>query len=272
MRVMAIVIAVAFIGFAEFGCGTFLKTFVPAPQGSSGWARDNWQHVLAIALMGLTAIYTVSAGLLGVGITGFIQFVIVLLGSSVLIVKAIGMGSDAAVTAEVPPEWLSVTPSYEWDRLADWPVTAGWVLFGPVTVTWIVKGLALGIGGPQQLYDLQRFLAARTPREASLAGMIWGVGLVPMFMVSAAVGVIGLLTWGGEIANPEQLYPVVIGTMLPVGLKGLVLAGLLSAFMSTFSATVNAARRTSHTTCTRSTSRAAYPSRISCEPVGSAVC
>jgi Na+/proline symporter len=70
--------------------------------------------------------------------------------------------------------------------------------------------------------------------------MIWGVGLVPMFMVSSAVGVIGIIKWGGNLSNPDQLYPVVIGTMLPVGLKGLVLAGLLSAFTSTFAATVNA--------------------------------
>jgi solute:Na+ symporter, SSS family len=239
--VMAVVISVAFIGFAEFGCGAFLAAFIPRPDWlSEGWAYDNWQHVLAIGLMSLTAIYTVSAGLLGVGFTGFVQFFIVLLGSIVLIVKAIGMGSYSAIKSQVPEAWFYFTPQWEWSHLANWDLTKGWVLLVPITITWVVKGLALGAGGPQQLYDLQRFLAARSPREASLAGMIWGVGLVPMFMVSAAVGVIGLVHWGGDIQNPDQLYPVVIGTMLPVGLKGLVLAGLLSAFMSTFSATVNA--------------------------------
>jgi len=69
---------------------------------------------------------------------------------------------------------------------------------------------------------------------------LWGVALTPMFMVSAAVGVIGLMKWGGDLPHPEKLYPVVIGSVLPLGLKGLVLAGLLSAFMSNFSATVNA--------------------------------
>lgn len=236
--VMAVVIAVAFVGFAEFGCGKFLSIFIRQPEAiESSWA---WQHVLAIALMALTAVYTVSSGLLGVGVTGFIQFVIVLIGSSVLIVKAVQMASYEAIASEVPAEWFQFAPLAQWPRLADWDATAGWVWLLPITLTWVLKGAALGIGGPQQLYDLQRFLAARTPREASLAGMVWGVGLVPMFMVSAAVGVIGLVKWGGRIANPDQLYPVVIGSMLPVGLKGLVLAGLLSAFMSTFSATVNA--------------------------------
>jgi solute:Na+ symporter, SSS family len=239
--VMAVVIAVAFIGFAEYGCGSFLSIFIPQPAGlGNGWMAENWQHVLAIGLMAITAIYTISSGLVGVGLTGFIQFFIVLIGSTVLIVKAVQLSSYEAVAREVPAQWFHTLPSWEWPRLANWEITAGWVLLVPATLTWVIKGMALGVGGPQQLYDLQRFLAAKTPREASLAGMIWGVGLVPMFMVSAAVGVIGLVKWGGNLANPEQLYPVVVGTMLPVGLKGLVLAGLLSAFMSTFSATVNA--------------------------------
>ncbi|MGI9427733.1 MAG: sodium:solute symporter family transporter, partial [Bythopirellula sp.] len=235
--VMAVVIAIAFVGFAEFGCGKFLTIFIDRPESiETAWG---WQHLLAAGLMALTAIYTVSSGLIGVALTGFIQFAIVMIGSSVLIVKAINMASYEAIAEQVPAEWFHFTPQWEWSRLAQWPDTAGWVLLVPATLAWVLKGAALGVGGPQQLYDLQRFLAARTPREASLAGMIWGIGLTPMFMLSAAVGVIGIVMWGGQIANPDQLYPVVIGSMLPVGLKGLVLAGLLSAFMSTFSATVN---------------------------------
>jgi len=50
--VMAVVIAVAFIGFAEYGCGTFLSTFIPRPESlTSGWPTANWQHVLAIGLI-----------------------------------------------------------------------------------------------------------------------------------------------------------------------------------------------------------------------------
>ena len=239
--VMAVVIAMAFVGFAEFGSGLFMQPFLPSPDAiASTWLESRWQHVLAVGLMGLTTLYTVSAGLVGVGFTGFVQFVIVLVGSSVLIVKAVAISDHDTIAAAVPAEWLQIRPPLTWDRLDRWELSSGWVLFLPAVITWLVKGCALGAGGPQQLYDLQRFLAARSPREASLAGMIWGIGLVPMFMVSAAVGVIGIVEWGGDIANPTELYPLVIGTMLPIGLKGLVLAGLLSAFMSTFSATVNA--------------------------------
>jgi len=190
--------------------------------------------------MALTAIYTITGALSGVVLTGIIQFFLILLGSVILIAMALGMSSYEALAAEVPVEWFGFAPMWSWDHLCNWEMTSGYRLFLLLSIVWVTKGLFLSLGGPQQLYDMQRFLAARNPREAGKAGMLWGVAMTPMFMVSAAVGVIGLMKWGGNLPHPEKLYPVVIGTMLPVGIKGLVLAGLLSAFMSTFSSTVNA--------------------------------
>jgi len=228
--VLAVVIAVSFIGFAEYGCGRFLHKFIPSMQ----------PHTLAIILMTATGIYALAAGLFGVALTIFIQFCIILFGSGVLIVKAIGMSSYEKVAREVPPEWFDFAPMWRWEHLDKWPITEGFSLFFLLTLVLVTKGVFLSAGGPQQLYDMQRFLSARNPREASKAGMLWGIAMTPMFMVSAAVGVIGLVEYGGNLAHPEDLYPVVIGTKLPVGIKGLVLAGLLSAFMSTFASTVNA--------------------------------
>ena len=227
---LAVTTAVAFIGFAEYGCGRFLQMFIP------GYS----QHTLAIVLMTLTGIYTISGGLFGVILTDVIQFCLILLGSFVLIAKAVSMASYSAIAVEVPKEWFGYLPVWRWDHLTHWELTEGFALFALVALMWFAKGVFLSLGGPQQLYDMQRFLAARSPREASKAGMVWGIAMAPMFMVAAAVGVIGLVRWGGDLPHPENLYPVVIGSMLPVGIKGLVLAGLLSAFMSTFSSTVNA--------------------------------
>jgi SSS family solute:Na+ symporter len=243
--VLAVVIAVSFIGFAEYGCGRFLRRFIPEAYGLGQWLNAvgpdiALNHKLAIILMTITGVYTMASGLFGVALTNFIQFCIILFGSGVLIVKAVGMASYDKVAAAVPPEWFDVAPMWRWDHMTKWPMTEGFELFALIAVAMVAKGVFLSVGGPQQLYDMQRFLSARNPRDASKAGMIWGVAMTPMFMVSAAVGVIGLVHWGGNLAHPEDLYPVVIGTMLPVGIKGLVLAGLLSAFMSTFASTVNA--------------------------------
>ncbi len=227
---LAVVVAVAFAGFAEYGGGQFLHAFMPQYS----------PHALAITLIVITAIYTILGGLYGVVVTDVIQFVLILIGSSILIIKAIGMSSYEELAKVVPPEWFDLQPVWHWEHLEQWEVSSGYSLLFLLSAVWVVKGMLLSVGGPQQLYDMQRFLAARSPRDAAKAGMLWGVALTPMFMVAAAVGVIGLMQWGGNLPHPEKLYPVVIGTMLPVGLKGLVLAGLLSAFMANFSATANA--------------------------------
>ncbi len=228
--VLAVTIAVAFIGFDEFGCGSFLHLFFPQYS----------RHTLAITLMTITGLYTISGGLFGVIVTDFIQFCLILIGSFVLIGQSIATSSSEALAANLPEEWFGMTPVWHWPRLEHWELTAGYQLFALVSIMWIAKGVFLCLGGPQQLYDMQRFLAARSPRDACKAGMLWGVAMTPMFMVAAAVAIIGVCTYGGDLQHPENLYPVVIGGMLPAGIKGLVLSGLLSAFMSTFSSTVNA--------------------------------
>ncbi|MCC6127168.1 MAG: hypothetical protein IT426_19575 [Pirellulales bacterium] len=227
---LAVVVAVAFAGFAEWGGGRFLNVFLP----------QYTPHQLAVTLIVITTIYTMLGGLYGVVVTDVIQFALILVGSTILIVKAIGMSSYEGLAKVVPPEWFDLQPLWHWERLELWNDTRPYSFLILMAIVWVAKGMLLSVGGPQQLYDMQRFLAARSPRDAAKAGMLWGVALTPMFMVAAAVGVIGLMQWGGDLPHPEKLYPVVIGTMLPAGLKGLVLAGLLSAFMSNFSATVNA--------------------------------
>jgi Na+/proline symporter len=227
---LAVVVAVAFAGFAEWGGGRFLNVFLP----------EYSPHTLAITLIAITAIYTVLGGLYGVVVTDVIQFGLILIGSTILIIKAIGMSSYEGLAKAVPAEWFDMQPVWQWDYVQRWEMTQDYSLIMLLAFVWVTKGMLLSVGGPQQLYDMQRFLAARSPRDAAKAGMLWGVALTPMFMVAAAVGVIGIMKWGGNLPHPEKLYPVVIGSMLPLGLKGLVLAGLLSAFMANFSATANA--------------------------------
>lgn len=96
-------------------------------------------------------------------------------------------------------------------------------------------------------YTDQRFFAARTEREASLltfesillSGFRWAMvaGLVVMGLRIVQQG-----GSGAELisSDSEQVLPVVLVTLLPSGVKGLVLAGLIAAAMSTFDSTLNA--------------------------------
>ena len=46
-------------------------------------------------------------------------------------------------------------------------------MFGAMTIAWVLKGLLLSAGGPAQLYDLQRYLAAKDPRDAAKIALLW---------------------------------------------------------------------------------------------------
>ena len=112
-------------------------------------------------------------------------------------------------------------------------------MFGLLTVAWVAKGLLMNAGGPGQLYDFQRHLATASVRDACKFAASW-----PFFLVVrwAMVMGIALLAMTGALAvsDPEEIMPVILRDYLPNGVRGVVIAGLLAAFMSTFSSTVNA--------------------------------
>jgi Na+/proline symporter len=88
------------------------------------------------------------------------------------------------------------------------------------------------------MYDFQRFLAARSPRDAAKVGAAWSVFLVVRWAMCAGI-VLLALTGVADVSDPEKVMPMVLQRFLPVGVRGLVVAGLLAAFMSTFSSSVN---------------------------------
>jgi len=119
-------------------------------------------------------------------------------------------------------------------------------LFGAVVITYVAKGVLLMSSGPEQLYDFQKFLAAKNPREASLAGMLWGVFHTVRFPMAMGIAVMGLVGFAHDpqlvhkiSADPEKVLPIVVAHSLPIGLRGLALAALTSAFVGVFGAMIN---------------------------------
>jgi len=75
------------------------------------------------------------------------------------------------------------------------------------------------------------------------------VQLIPRFLMITGIAILGLVYFSpqvnemlaaGESFDFEKILPLVIRDFVPVGLVGVLLAGLLAAFMSTFDSTVNA--------------------------------
>jgi Na+/proline symporter len=114
-----------------------------------------------------------------------------------------------------------------------------------LVAVWLAKGLLLCLSGPEQLYDFQRFLAARDAREASKLGALWGFIHTVRWPFAMAIAVMAILGIGNPELDellkkdPEKALPLIISARLPQGAVGFMLAALLSGFLATFSSTVN---------------------------------
>jgi SSS family solute:Na+ symporter len=114
-------------------------------------------------------------------------------------------------------------------------------LFGIAIIFYLIKVTIEGSGGTGG-YMIQRYFAARSDRESGLLSLFWTSLLAFRWPFIAAIAIMGISygTAQGVIGDPEKVIPVVINNMVHTGMKGLLMAGLMAAAMSTFDSTVNA--------------------------------
>jgi Na+/proline symporter len=124
----------------------------------------------------------------------------------------------------------------------------GFELFGLLIGMMIFKGIFASLAGPVPSYDMQRILSTRTAGEAAkMSALTILVLYIPRYLMVAGFGVLGVVYLKPEIAQMgtsidfEQVLPMAMEKFVPHGWRGLLLAGLLAAFMGTFAAFINAA-------------------------------
>lgn len=232
---MAVLTQASFLGYAFQGIGKFAAVYIPLESLGRVFAQYESQ-ILAVFIIGLTTLYVLLGGLYSVVFTDVIQTVILTLSS--LIIAGIAW-------KQMTPNALSHLPSGFTSLSVPWRISefagtdnAHFEFFGALVIVWILKGLLLNAGGPGQMYDFQRFLAARNERDAAKVGAAWSGFLIVRWAMVMGITLLAL-TGSVGVSDSEQVMPVVLRDFLPWGLRGLVLAGLLAAFMSTFSSTVN---------------------------------
>ena len=97
---------------------------------------------------------------------------------------------------------------------------------------------------------MQKILSTRNPKEAAKMSGFVSIVLLPIrYTMVVGLTVLALLYYkqvnlkGPDgVTDFERVLPATINTFLPVGILGIVLTGLLGAFMGTFSGTLNAAQ------------------------------
>lgn len=232
---MAVVTQASFLGYAFQGIGKFAAVYIPLESLGPIFAQYEPQ-ILAFSIIGLTTLYVLLGGLYSVVFTDVMQTVILTL-SSLIIAGIAWMHMTPQALSRIPDGFTSL--SIPW-RISEFAGTdnSGFEFFGALVIVWVLKGLLLNAGGPGQMYDFQRFLAARNDRDAAKIGAAWSGFLVVRWAMVMGITLLAI-TGSMGIRDSEQVMPVVLRDFLPLGLRGLVIAGLLAAFMSTFSSTVN---------------------------------
>ena len=241
---MAVLTLASFIGYDYHGLGKFASVYVPLESFAQHTSIPWLQHVLtehepdllAVLIIGTTTLYVVLGGLYSVVITDVVQTVILTVAS--IVIAYIAWSSlTPGLMSNVPESWTSLGVPWRIEEFAG-TQNAGFELFGVLVIAWVAKGLLLNAGGPAQMYDFQRFLAARDARDAAKVGAAWSIFLIVRWAMAAGIALLALTGVAG-VTDSEKVMPVVLQKFLPAGLRGVVIAGLLSAFMSTFSSTVN---------------------------------
>ncbi|HEX6052075.1 MAG TPA: sodium:solute symporter [Gemmatimonadaceae bacterium] len=189
---------------------------------------DFWTGAIVVVVA--TGIYTIFGGLTAVLYTDLLQLFVLIGGAVAVTLFGLGAlgGWDALVSSAGPgflDMWRPVTdPNFPWTG----------ILFGaPILGVWYWC---------TDQFIVQRVLSARNQDHAR-RGTIFGgfLKLLPLFLfvipglIAAALARQGRL----QLETPDQALPTLVAALLPVGFRGLVVAGLLAALMSSLSAVFN---------------------------------
>jgi len=201
----------------------------------------------AAFLVIVTGIFVVLGGMKSVLWTEAMHVPVLLTGSAVLLVVGLHEigGWDALLKAN--PDNLHL-----WRPLSTTPATTGFphFLFDPSETPWLGVLLCSPIIGLwywcTDQYIVQRVLSARGLKEARRGAIFASyLKLAPVF-IFLLPGMIAVALWkqgtpGFEQigSNPQGAFPILVSNLLPIGLRGLVLAGMLSALMSALASLFN---------------------------------
>ena len=208
--------------WASYAIDGLFGDVLPLPVTDPVWRL----FALAVALGAFSALYTYLGGLTAVVRTDVVQFVLLLGGGLVTVFLAI-------------------------DRLGGWSQL--WTQTGHLmhlhlprdheTLPWIglfgMNLLNLNYWGANQVI-LQRALAAADVRQAQVGLLVGGAlkYLMALIVVVPGVALAGILK-SSPLADPDQAYLTLVSTVLPLGIRGVVLCGIFASLMSTVDSIYN---------------------------------
>lgn len=189
---------------------------------------DFWTGAIVVVIA--TGIYTIFGGLRAVLYTDMMQMFVLIGGAvTVTLIGLSALGGWGAMTQAVGPEFMDM-----WKPMSDpnFPWTG--IVFGaPILGVWYWC---------TDQFIVQRVLSARDVHNARLGTIFAGyLKLLPVLLFVVPGLIAYALAQQGklELDRPDQALPALVGTLLPIGARGIVVAGLLAALMSSLSSVFN---------------------------------
>ena len=214
------------------------------------WIKSASNLISIIAIIAVTTFYSATGGLRSVMATDVVQFAIMMLGTlffAVIIVNEVG-GMSAIheklqhlFAERAGPEGITANQILAFTP--DQAKNASWAVLSLLSLQWLINLSSDGTG-----YLAQRSMSCRSEKDAKTAAVVFtfsqiifrsllwlpiGLGLLILFPPAAGLT--------GEVlqANREATFVRGMSELLPVGVKGLMLTGMLAALASTVDTHIN---------------------------------
>lgn len=185
---------------------------------------------ISIAALGIIAGgYTVAGGLSAVVITDAIQAVFIIIGSiaiTVLVFREIGSLDQVREAAPEGDPFSLIQPASS-SSAVPWP--------GLLTGLVIISVYFFCMNQLQ----VQRVLGARSLDDGRLGALLGGALKLTLLFIIILPATMATALYP-NLENPDQIWPTLAFDLLPIGLRGLVLAALVAALMSTIDSVLNA--------------------------------
>ena len=255
----ALLSCLGFLAYGFVGLGKFIEIFVPWGKVKDfipfAVSPQFVPHFYGIVFTLFAMFYSILGGMHSIVLGDFIKYMIMTVAC--VSVAVIAMVNLKGHSLNVPAGWEN--PFFGWKLNLDWSkivpdanskiASDGFGLFGIFFMMMLFKGIFASLAGPAPNYDMQKILSTRSPKEASKMSGFVSIILLPIrYALIIGVTVLALLYYnqmnlgGAGNTDFERILPAAMNSFLPTGLLGLVLTGLLGAFMGTFSGTLNAAQ------------------------------
>ena len=253
----AIMSVIGFMAYFFEGIGKFAVQILPWDMAADlGFMTLTSAQSYALIIIGITTIYTLKGGMFSVVAADVFQFAIMTISCLIIGYIAYNAVTGEQIAAMTPQGWDNMF--FGWNLDLNWDglmpalngkiASDGFEMFGTLIMLMLFKGIFASLAGPVPSYDMQRILSTRKPSEAAkMSGFTILVLYAPRYLMVAGLAALSIVYLSPQLSSMgsnvdfETILPMAITQFVPVGLKGLLLAGLLAAFMGTLAAFVNSA-------------------------------